>query len=62
MLILTRRFNESIVIGEDVVITVVSIRGDKVRIGVSAPVEVEVDRVEVRDAKVRDGVRGRAAR
>lgn len=62
MLILSRHAGESIIIGNDVVITVVSIVRDKVRLGVSAPVEVQVDRVEVRDAKVRDGVRGRAAR
>ena len=47
MLVLTRRSQQSIVIGKDVVITVLEVRGDQVRIGVSAPRDVEVHRQEV---------------
>lgn len=54
MLVLSRKKNESIVINDDIVITVVEIRGDKVRLGIEAPREVPVDRKEVADAKKRD--------
>lgn len=55
MLVLSRKSGESIVIGDwEVIITVVSIRGDKVRIGVEARDEVDIDRREVRVAKDRD--------
>ncbi len=47
MLVLTRDRNQSIVIGKDIVITVVEIRGDKVKLGISAPREVDVHREEV---------------
>lgn len=47
MLVLTRRVQQSIVIGEDVIITVLDIRGDQVRLGVSAPRSVQVHREEV---------------
>jgi len=47
MLVLTRRPNQSIVIGRDVVITVLEVRGDQVRIGIKAPREVTVHREEV---------------
>ncbi len=53
MLCLSRKRDESILIGDDIVITVVDIRGDKVRIGITAPRDVPVDRPEVRDAKLR---------
>ena len=53
MLVLTRRLDQSLIIGKDIVVTVVSIRGDKVRLGVSAPSEVRVDRTEIREAKDR---------
>lgn len=51
MLILARQRVEQIVIGDDVTITVVDIRGDKVRLGIEAPRSVNVDRWEVRRAK-----------
>ncbi len=47
MLVLSRRQAQSIVIGGDIVITVVSIRGDQVRIGIDAPRSVAVHRQEV---------------
>lgn len=47
MLVLSRRINEDIHINHDIVIRVVSIQGDKVRIGIEAPREVSVHRGEV---------------
>lgn len=50
MLVLTRKKNESIVIGDNITIVVVEIWGDKVRLGIEAPKEVPVHRREVFDA------------
>ena len=50
MLILTRRLNESIMIGDDVTITVMRIAGNKVRIGIKAPSGVAVHREEIYEA------------
>lgn len=50
MLVLSRKKNESIIVNDDIVITVVEIRGDKVRLGVEAPKEVPVHRNEVYEA------------
>ena len=50
MLVLSRKKNESIVINSDITITVVEIRGDKVRLGIVTPKEVPVHRQEVYDA------------
>lgn len=50
MLVLSRKKNESIVIRDDIVITVVEVRGDKVRLGIDAPKEVTVHRREVYEA------------
>ena len=47
MLVLSRKKSESIVIRDDIVITVVEVRGDKVRLGIEAPKEVPVHRREV---------------
>jgi len=47
MLVLTRHANQSIMIGDDVVITVLEVRGDQVRLGISAPRSVDVHREEV---------------
>ena len=47
MLVLSRSKDESIVVGDNIVITVVEIRGDKVRLGIEAPKEVPVHRKEV---------------
>jgi len=46
MLILTRRPRETVFIGHDVTVTVLDIRGDRVRLGVEAPREIEVQREE----------------
>ncbi len=50
MLVLSRQRDESIVIGNNIVVVVVDIRGDKVRLGVEAPKEVPVHRREVFEA------------
>lgn len=50
MLVLSRQRDETIMIGDDIEITVVDIRGDKVRLGINAPKEVSVHRKEVYDA------------
>lgn len=50
MLVLSRKKNESIKIGEDITIVIVDIRGDKVRLGIEAPDSVPVHRKEVYDA------------
>lgn len=47
MLVLSRKENESIVIRDDITVTIVEIRGDKVRLGIVAPKEVPVHRLEV---------------
>lgn len=50
MLVLSRRKNESVMVGEDIEIVVAEIRGDKVRLGISAPRYVPVHRREVYEA------------
>jgi carbon storage regulator len=50
MLILSRKTNEKIMIGDDISISIIEIRGDQVRIGVDAPKSVKVFRQEVFDA------------
>lgn len=52
MLVLTREHGEAIVVGDDITVTVVSILGDKVRLGIDAPREVTVDRSEVRQKRL----------
>ena len=54
MLVLSRQRDESIMIGDNIVITVVDIRGDKVRLGIDAPKEVPVHRQEVYEAIKRE--------
>jgi len=54
MLVLSRQRDESIIIGDNIVITVVDIRGDKVRLGIQAPTEIPVHRQEVYEAIQRD--------
>lgn len=50
MLVLSRKINESIIIQDDIVVTVIEIRGDKIRLGIEAPKNVTVHRQEVYDA------------
>ncbi|WP_027409288.1 carbon storage regulator CsrA [Anoxybacteroides tepidamans] len=47
MLVLTRRLNEAIQIGEEIEITVLAIQGDQVKLGINAPKHVEIHRKEV---------------
>lgn len=51
MLVLSRKKDEVITIGDDIRIVVVEIRHDKIRLGVQAPRDVPVDRLEIREAK-----------
>lgn len=54
MLVLSRQRDETIMIGDDIEITVVDIRGDKVRLGITAPTHVPVHRKEVYEAIKRE--------
>ena len=54
MLVLSRQKDESIMIGDDVEITIVDVRGDKVRLGITAPRKIPVHRREVYDAIQRE--------
>ncbi|HEY3865163.1 MAG TPA: carbon storage regulator CsrA [Solirubrobacteraceae bacterium] len=47
MLVLTRKSNQSIMIGDDIEVSVLSVMGDKVRIGIQAPQEIPVFRTEI---------------
>jgi len=54
MLVLSRQRDETIMIGDDIEITVVDIRGDKIRLGINAPRSVQVHRKEVYEAIKRE--------
>jgi len=54
MLVLSRQKNESIMIDDDVEITIVDVRGDKVRLGITAPKDIAVHRMEVYEAIQRE--------
>lgn len=54
MLVLSRKLSEVIRIGSDISITIVEIRGDKVRVGITAPRDVTVDREEIWVSKEQD--------
>ncbi|MEY3204866.1 MAG: hypothetical protein RLZZ21_1197 [Planctomycetota bacterium] len=57
MLVLSRQRDESIMIGDSIVVTIVDIRGDKVRLGINAPSEIPVHRQEVYEAIQRENLR-----
>jgi len=57
MLVLSRERDESIIIGDNIVITVVNIRGNKVWLGIQAPTEIPVHRQEVYEAIQRENMR-----
>jgi len=54
MLVLSRQIDESIMIGDDVEIVIVDVRGDKVRLGITAPKNIPVHRREIYDAIQRE--------
>ena len=54
MLVLSRQKDESIIIGDDVEIIIVDVRGDKVRLGITAPKKISVHRKEVYEAIQRE--------
>ena len=58
MLVLSRKQNESIVIGDDVEVVIIEVRDGKVRLGVDAPKAVPVNRREVYDSIQRDRIEG----
>ncbi len=62
MLVLTRKPDQSIMIGDDVEITVLSVSGDKVRLGIQAPADVPVHRAEIYREIRDEGRSGRSAR
>jgi carbon storage regulator len=57
MLVLSRQRDESIIIGDNIVVTIVDIRGDKVRLGIDAPSEIPVHRSEIHEAIQRENNR-----
>ncbi len=59
MLVLTRQRNETVIIGDEIEITIVDIRGDKVRLGINAPRNITVHRKEIYD-QIKDENRGAA--
>jgi carbon storage regulator len=52
MLVVARKLGEEVIIGEDVCVRVVAIRGDQVRLGISAPRDIPVDRREIHDIRI----------
>jgi carbon storage regulator len=61
MLVLSRQRDESIMIGDDVEITIVDVRGDKVRLGITAPRNIPVHRREIYDAIQREKAEGKVS-
>ena len=59
MLVLSRYKDQSIYIGDDIVVTVVDVRGDRVRLGIDAPPNVPVHRREIYEAIKRENLEGR---
>lgn len=61
MLVLSRRVGERLVIGDDIVITVIDVRSDGVRVGIDAPRHVRINRAEVLEAVQQENARAAAA-
>ncbi len=59
MLVLSRQRDESVIIGDDIIITIVDIRGEKVRLGITAPAHIPVHRKEIYEAIKREAESGR---
>lgn len=59
MLVLSRKKDESFIIGDNIIITVVDIRGDKCRLGINVPKNIPVHRREVWEAIERENARAR---
>lgn len=62
MLILARKIGQKIVIGDDIELTVVDIRGDQVRLGITAPRHVSIDRKELREKILAEKAEAEAAK
>jgi carbon storage regulator len=62
MLILTRRVGETLMVGDDVTVTVLGVKGNQVRIGVNAPKDVAVHREEIYDRIRKENEAGGTAR
>ncbi len=58
MLILTRRINESLIVGDDVKVTVLSVKGKQIKLGVTAPREIAVHREEIYQRIQQENARG----
>lgn len=58
MLILTRRINETLMIGDDIEVTIMGVHGNQVRIGIKAPKNVIVDREEIAERRRREREQG----
>ena len=62
MLVLSRYKDQSIYIGDDIVVTIVDVRGDRIRLGIEAPPDVPVHRQEIYEAIKRENTSERAPR
>jgi carbon storage regulator len=60
MLILTRRVEETLLIGDNITVTVLGVKGNQVRLGIEAPRDMDVDREEIRERKNADRAKGAA--
>ncbi len=62
MLVLSRYKDQSIYIGDDIVVTIVDVRGDRIRLGIEAPANVPVHRQEIYEAIQRENAEGTGCR